>query len=193
MAQSVRSARNASQKNAQARRGGSTFVGFLAGLVTGLFIALIVAWYINKLPNPFREKPASGTKATAPAYPGKEPPKVAAPSPAPDKAATPTKDASAKETTEKSATDKKSTAAARETFFLQAGSFQNAAEADSLKSQLALLGLEAVVQTRNVADKGVWHRVRVGPYTDMDELNRVRGILQQNNIDSALVKVREGE
>jgi hypothetical protein len=33
----------------------------------------------------------------------------------------------------------------------------------------------------------------MGPYTSMDELNRVRGVLQQNHIDSALVKVREGD
>ena len=175
------------------RGSGSTFIGFLIGLVTGLFIALILAWYINKLPNPFKERASTPAKVAPPVYPGKEPPKVAAPAQATEKAQPATADTAEKSTKDKTAEEKKSTAAPRETFFLQAGSFQNAAEADSLKGQLALLGLEAAVQTRNVADKGVWHRVRVGPYNDMDEINRVRGILQQNNIDSALVKVREGE
>ena len=38
-------------------RKGSTFVGILIGLVLGLSIALAVAWYINKMPNPFKERP----------------------------------------------------------------------------------------------------------------------------------------
>lgn len=182
---------NKKRENTSTRGSGSTFIGFLIGLITGLFIALILAWYINKLPNPFRERAAAPAKVTPPMYPGKEPPKVAAP--APEKPRPATADTVEKSTKDKTAEEKKSTAPPRETFFLQAGSFQNSAEADSLKGQLALLGLEAVVQSRNVADKGVWHRVRVGPYDNMEEINRVRGILQQNNIDSALVKVREGE
>lgn len=177
----------------RAKRSGSTFIGFLFGLVMGLFIALAVAWYINKLPNPFKDK-AAPPKATAPVYPGQAP-KVTAPTPTPDKAAIPAKDTakSAEPAADKSVTDKKSTASGRETFFLQAGSFQQAPDAEQMKARLALLGLEAQIQTRTIPDKGVWHRVRVGPYTDVDEVNRVRSVLQQNNIESALVKVREGE
>lgn len=173
----------------RARRGGSTFLGILIGLVLGLVIALGVAWYINRLPNPFKDKPTApksaqpyattpAPKATAPQPPQttEEKPKVAAPE----------KDAKAAATE-----DKKSTATGRETFFLQTGSFQSAPEAETLKARLALLGLEAAIQTRELPEKGIWHRVRVGPYTDVDELNRVRDVLKQNNIDVALVKVRE--
>jgi len=39
----------------------------------------------------------------------------------------------------------------------------------------------------------MWHRVRLGPYSDIEELNRVRGVLKQNNIETALVKVREAD
>lgn len=171
--------------------GGSTFIGFLLGLVLGLMIALGVAWYINKLPNPFKEKSAP-PKVSGPNYPPPGP-KVTAPEntkpTAPEVAAKSDKG----EKVEKAATDTKSTPASGETFYLQTGSFQNASEADSLKARLALLGLEATVQQRTLPEKGVWHRVRVGPYSDMDELNRVRGILQQNDIETALVKVRSGE
>ena len=82
-------------------------------------------------------------------------------------------------------------AAAKETFFLQAGAFQNAPEADNLKARLALLGIEANIQTITVPDKGVWHRVRLGPYSSVEELTRVRDTLKQSGIETTLIKARE--
>lgn len=185
-------------EKSRTRRGGSTFIGFLLGLVVGLLIALIVAWYINKLPNPFREKSAPpktvAPYATSPAPKAVPQPQLPAAQTAPEKdksKSTPDTTATAKDTA--TPPEKKSTAAARETFFLQTGSFQSMSEAESLKARLALLGLEAAIQTRNVPEKGIWHRVRVGPYTNVDELNRVRDVLKQNGVDVALVKVRESE
>jgi len=186
-------------ENRSARRGGSTFLGILIGLVLGLVIALGVAWYINKLPNPFKEKsqpykaetPAS--KALPPITPtskGTEPQPSAAEKSGLRAPETPTKGEAA---ADKAATEKKSTLVPKEAFFLQTGSFQDVAEADNLKARLALLGLEAMIQTRTLPEKGVWHRVRVGPYEDVEELNRVRSVLKQNNIDTALVKVREAD
>ena len=40
-------------------------------------------------------------------------------------------------------------------------------------------------------DKGTWYRVRLGPYTTLEELNRVRRTLAQNGIDANLVKLRD--
>jgi cell division protein FtsN len=82
-------------------------------------------------------------------------------------------------------------AGAREAFFLQAGAFQSAADADNLKARLALLGIEASVQTTSLPERGVWHRVRIGPYLSVEELNRTRETLKQNGIDTTLIKVRE--
>jgi cell division protein FtsN len=73
-------------------------------------------------------------------------------------------------------------------YYLQAGAFQNPSDADNLKAQLALLGVEASIQTRALGDKGVFHRVRVGPFRAMDEINRTRALLTQNNIPATLVK-----
>ena len=188
---------NKSQNKRSGGRGGSMFVGILIGLVLGLSIALGVAWYINKMPNPFKEKPQ------APPPPRIDPPKAAtAPGKAEDPAAATTEKGprftfpeilKGENGTEKQPTDKKSAATPKEAFFLQAGSFQNAPDADNLKARLALVGIEASIQTTNLPDKGVWHRVRVGPYADVEELNRVRGVLKQNGVDAALVKVREAE
>ena len=44
--------------------GGSLLVGILIGLVLGLSIALAVAWYINKMPSPFRSAPAARRSST---------------------------------------------------------------------------------------------------------------------------------
>ncbi len=76
---------------------------------------------------------------------------------------------------------------------LQAGAFQNAADADNLKARLALLGFEATIETSAMADKGTLHRVRVGPYTSVEELNRTRDTLKQNGVQTTLIKLRESE
>ena len=188
---------NKNPKKRSDGRGGSMFVGILIGLVLGLSIALGVAWYINKMPNPFREKTQvpSPKADTAKASP---PAKAADPASA-EKGPRFTfpeilkGDGAEKPADKGEKTDKASTPAAKEAFFLQAGSFQNAPDADNLKARLALVGIEASIQTTNLPDKGVWHRVRIGPYADVEELNRVRSVLKQNGVDAALVKVREAE
>ncbi|SFW19815.1 Sporulation related domain-containing protein [Nitrosovibrio sp. Nv17] len=76
-------------------------------------------------------------------------------------------------------------------YFLQAGSFQSSDEADNLKAKLAMLGVEASVQSADLSEKGVWHRVRVGPFTSMDDIDRVRASLQQNGVQSSLMKAHD--
>jgi cell division protein FtsN len=78
-------------------------------------------------------------------------------------------------------------AAAR--YLLQAGAFRDPAEAESLKARLALLGLEARIESgRNSHDEAI-QRVRLGPYTNPDDANRTRGLLTQNGIDADLIKL----
>ena len=193
---------NKSPKKRSDGRGGSMFVGILIGLVLGLSIALGVAWYINKMPNPFKEKPQAPAPAKA------EVPKSTTPAKAADASSAEKgprftfpeilkgeggSEKSGDKGNKGEKAEKASTPAPREAFFLQAGSFQNAPDADNLKARLALVGVEASIQTTNLPDKGVWHRVRIGPYSDVEELNRVRSILKQNGVDAALVKVREAE
>ena len=180
-------------------RGSSSqlLVGILIGLVLGLGIALGVAWYINKMPNPFltRTPPAKLEPAKeAPHAPGRAEDKTAR---APD--SKPRFDFyKILPGTEEPLTDQQaqgaqqqSTTATGEKFFLQAGAFQNAPDADNLRARLALLGIEASIQTATLPDKGVWHRVRVGPYTSVEELGRTRDTLKQNGVETTLIKVRE--
>ena len=75
-------------------------------------------------------------------------------------------------------------------YLLQIGSFRSFAEADSLKARLALLGVESKIETVSSGDKEVWHRVRVGPYSDPRELNKIRTRLLNNNINAILMQVK---
>lgn len=83
-------------------------------------------------------------------------------------------------------------AAAGDKYFLQAGSFQKAEDADNLKAKLAMLGVEASVQAADLPGKGIWHRVRVGPFTGTEDMKQVRASLQQSGVQSSLIKVQEG-
>lgn len=74
-------------------------------------------------------------------------------------------------------------------YVLQVGSFQRLQEADSLKAKLALLGVEADIQTVRV-NQDTWHRVRIGPARNLDRLSRIRARLRANNVDSLLVKAK---
>jgi cell division septation protein DedD len=72
--------------------------------------------------------------------------------------------------------------------YLQIGAFQNEQDADNLKAKLALLGVEARIQTSDVPGKGIWHRVRLGPFNSSNELDNARSQLKANGVDSAVVK-----
>ena len=177
---------------------GSLLIGILIGLLLGLAVALAVAWYINRMPTPFLSRGAPPPKAV-PEKSASLPPRIeekgekgADSKPRFDfykilpGAEEPVSDQQIKESQQKG-----STAKSGETFFLQAGAFQNAPDADNLKARLALLGMETAVQTTTLPDKGVWHRVRVGPYGTVEDLNRARDMLKQNGIETSLIRVRD--
>ena len=64
---------------------------------------------------------------------------------------------------------------------LQVGSFQSAGEADSLKAQLAFLGLRATIKSAVVNDE-TWHRVQLGPFASQTKLSRAKNLLIENQI-----------
>lgn len=76
------------------------------------------------------------------------------------------------------------------TYMLQAGSFRQFQEADRMKASLALLGIQADIQRVQV-NSDTWHRVRVGPFRDNAELNRIRERLHANQIQTLLMRLPE--
>jgi cell division protein FtsN len=73
-------------------------------------------------------------------------------------------------------------------YVLQAGSYRNEADADRVRAQLALQGIDAKVQ-RVAVDTDVWHRVRIGPITNLDDLNKKRRQLQAADVDALVIRV----
>jgi cell division protein FtsN len=89
------------------------------------------------------------------------------------------------------APDKTASTGGREHYYLQAGAFQSATEADNLKAKIAFIGLQATVVTANVPEKGVLHRVRLGPYQSLDDVNRIKAALSDNGVAAAVVKTTD--
>lgn len=73
-------------------------------------------------------------------------------------------------------------------YVLQAGSYRNEADADRVRQQLSMQGIDAKVQ-RVAVDADVWHRVRIGPITNLDQLNRLRKQLQAADVDALVIRV----
>lgn len=192
-----------SKKAPSSGSGSSLLVGILIGLLLGLAIALGVAIYLNKIPGAFLSRgkapesaPTQRSDTSTKSSPGARTPdptpktetkgdekprfdfynilpgeEAAKPKPAPTQSESPTEP--------------------KEIFYLQAGAFQNAADAENMKARLALLGLEATIQSTAAGDRGTFHRVRIGPFSRVEEVNRARDTLKQNGIESTLIKGRE--
>jgi cell division protein FtsN len=75
-------------------------------------------------------------------------------------------------------------------YVLQAGSFTQHADADRRRAQLALQGIESTIQQVTIDDK-TYHRVRIGPMEDLEQLNVVRSRLREANID--VLRIRLGD
>ncbi|BAU46627.1 sporulation protein [Sulfurifustis variabilis] len=56
-------------------------------------------------------------------------------------------------------------------YVLQAGSFASFTDADQLKARLALQGLVARIQKVTIEGRGDFHRVRLGPYSRVEQLD----------------------
>ena len=182
-------------------KGSSLLTGVLIGFILGIGVSVAVAIFVKGGESPFvaRDKspshPDSGPKADSPNAQGKP---EAADSNTPAKprfdfytilpgSETPVTEQELKQA--KSAPQPDAPTAISENYYLQVGAFQTEGEADNMKAKLALLGLEAVVQTANVPDKGVWHRVRVGPFTEIDQITRARTELTRNGFSADLIKI----
>jgi cell division protein FtsN len=199
---------------------GSTFVGIFLGLLIGLLIALALFWYFNKSKTPFVDRTgervetapqtAKATPDELPAIVSKEvagapasspiAAPVAAPAPATSVAAAQDKprfefykilpggDGAPVPTT--SAVSTKTVLGKAESRYLQVGAFNKTTDADNLKAKLALTGYEASVQQVNVPDKGVFYRVRVGPFTSDAAIKKAQAELTLSGLPTSVVKAK---
>ena len=75
-------------------------------------------------------------------------------------------------------------------YVLQAGSFRAEADAEGRRASLALLGIESSIQ-RVTIDTDEYHRVRIGPTSDLDSLNGIRTRLWDAEIEVLLIKLSD--
>lgn len=76
-------------------------------------------------------------------------------------------------------------------YVIQTGSFSNYKDADRMKAKLALSGMVAHIQKISIEDRGVFHRVRLGPYQQLAELNTISGQLKQLGIPALRLKIKQ--
>ena len=75
-------------------------------------------------------------------------------------------------------------------YVLQAGSFANFEDADRLKASLALNGLQAGIQKVAIEGRGEFHRVRLGPYSRLENLDAADRRLRELGIKALRLQVR---
>ena len=201
-----KSLRRSSQPLSRPRTGrGGTLLGIFIGLVIGLSIAAAVAYLLGRSgltspmsASPGAREPARGSKndlnaaANAPEKPRFDFYKIL---PGGDEPKPSTERRAAEKSPERSSEKPLETAKmaeppakAGERFWLQAGAFASVADAEDMKARLALSGWEASIQTVPMPDKTQRYRVRLGPYDNTDELNRMKKELGSRGFDVAVIK-----
>ncbi|MEO7400923.1 MAG: SPOR domain-containing protein, partial [Polaromonas sp.] len=73
-------------------------------------------------------------------------------------------------------------------YFIQAGAFRTPEDAEQQRARLLLLGMQAKVSEREQAGRTVY-RVRIGPFDKKDDADRTKERLDNNSIETALVRV----
>lgn len=180
------------------------FAGILLGIVMGLAIAGGIAWLVlkkNPVPAPVTKEPVQTGKAAT------TPDKQLAAKAAGTQTTSGNGDGKArfefykeltdntKKTERQTATMNKPAAVAKPAeantvYFLQEGAYTTAEDAEKVKAKLALLGMIANVQPANIPDKGVWYRVRLGPYKNAAEMNEALASLKLNGLNAAPIKAQ---
>lgn len=185
------------------RQRGGTLLGLVIGLVLGLGIAVAVAMFVTKATIPFVNKAPRPVVATEPEGTKLPDPNrglyskdvaVASTAPSTSISASPSSDATVIAPPPPNlapGADGKAPIVDRSApptgiTTLQAGAFSTTDDAESMRGKLALLGFESRVQPGE-REGGRIYRVRLGPYTRIEDLNRARQRLIENGVEATLV------
>ncbi len=182
------------------RTRGGTLLGVIIGFVLGLAVAALIAYVLNKTPNPFDGKSAKSDVANPHLSSVEREAAKQGDRPRFDFSkilpGTEERKTQKEETTTSHGGDKSAPAVpAAEPpadkggkFFLQAGAYQSAADAEDQRAKLALMGIEASMQTVAMPDKGTLNRVRLGPYGSAEEMNQVKAELLKRGVATAVIR-----
>jgi cell division protein FtsN len=163
--------------------------GFVLGLALGLSLALGIFIYDRRT--------AQSEKTTQQQPPVKRPASPAAPPPASPPAdrqydfydMLPKFEVVIPEQDESTPVQARSVAMQKPgVYMLQAGSFRDSADAERVRALIALQGVQSKVQ-RVAIDRDTWHRVRIGPITNLKELEATRSKLRQAQIEALVIRI----
>jgi cell division protein FtsN len=73
-------------------------------------------------------------------------------------------------------------------YVIQAGSSRDFKDADQLKAELALMGIESKIQKAKV-ESVIWYRVKIGPYSQMGSVNSIMSRLKKNGMKPVITEV----
>ena len=186
-------------KNSKRRTGGASSLSGIAGFVVGLALGLAVAVGVYL----FDRRPAARVAQEAPPVTRDEAPaagKSASAAAAPDadqqfdfyemlpkfEVVIPEEDGTAQPAAGPGSGPVEKPGA----YILQAGSFRNQADADRVRALIAMQGVESKIQKVTI-DRDTWHRVRVGPITNLRQLEETRSKLRNARIDALVIRVGE--
>lgn len=183
------------------RQFGGTLMGVVIGLVIGLSIAVAVALLITKTSTPFTNKNGKTDKTELPVTQMQDPnkPLYGSKEAAKEAAKEFVKATDSGKAAEAEATPEiKTPALAAEKqladngdekyiYFLQTGAFREIADAENARAKLALIGFEASVSEKP-SDTGNLYRVRIGPFNQLETMNKMRAKLSENSVDVAVVR-----
>jgi len=51
------------------------------------------------------------------------------------------------------------------------------------------MGVEAKIQSLTLADKGLVHRVRIGPFERQEDVDALKARLRQEGVDASVIKL----
>jgi len=75
-------------------------------------------------------------------------------------------------------------------FWVQAGSFSQNSDAESMRARIAFIGLDAQVAYRNENGQRLY-RVRIGPFDTEAQANEICQTLTDNSIKGTILRIRE--
>jgi cell division protein FtsN len=74
-------------------------------------------------------------------------------------------------------------------YTLQVGAFRSFKEADKLKAELALIGIESKIEKATV-NNAIWNRVKIGPYNSPSRASALKERLKQKGIDVIVTEAK---
>ena len=196
------------QRSRRRPGGGASFFWFVTGVLVGA-LAVAVAWMMEGFEDPPSTNPDAPEQtqgAPKPRFdyhsilpemevvvPDDEitdrPPALPPPPPPPTAVVQPPAQVKPAPPAAKKAAPSAPPAKGGTSYLLQVASLKNPADADRLKAQLALMGMQVRIQKVEINGQA-YHRVRAGPYRGKAAVNKAKAQLGRKGMESITIRLK---